>query len=188
MALTATIFRVELDVADVDRGVYLQEQHRLALHPSEEPERLVARLLAYTLLWEDGLVFAKDLNDVDEPALWRHDDLGQLAHWVEVGAPTARRLHIRSKASPRLSVVVYKGSDDGRDALRRELQREGRVHRADAIEVITLPGVMVSEIAEAMSRSSALTVIRTGDTLQVLVDGVSFDGTLREGSLQSLLG
>lgn len=186
MALSATIFRIELDVADVDRGVYLQEKLRLALHPSEEPERLVARLLAYALRWQEGLRFAKDLADVEEPALWRHDDLGQVAEWIEVGAPTARRLHIRSKSAPNLVVVVYKGPDDGRDALRRELAREARVHRAAEIEVLTLPGALVSAVADALGRSAAMTVIRTGDALQVLVDGAPFDGTLRFGSLADL--
>lgn len=187
MALTATIFRVNLEITDIDRSVYRGEALRLALHPSEEAERLVARLLAYALLWEEGLAFGKDLADAEEPALWRWDDHGQLAHWIEVGTPTAKRLHIKSKAAPRLTVVVYKGQDDGREGLRRELARAERMHRPEAIEVLCLPGALVEQVAAALARSSAVTVIAHGDGLQVVVDDASFAGTLIRCSLADLM-
>ncbi len=174
MALTATIFRVDLDLSDVDGNVYRQESLRLALHPSEEPARLVARLLAYCLCWREGLQFTRDLAEADQPALAAHDDTGQLAVWVEVGTPSAKRLHKASKAGAAVTVITFRGADDGLESLRREVAGQS-VFRSEAIEVIALPAVVVSAIAAQHRRSSAWTVIIVGGALQVLVDGHSFE-------------
>ena len=49
MALTATMYRFEVDLSDVDRGVYEQFEVRAAQHPSESEEFFVTRVLAYVL-------------------------------------------------------------------------------------------------------------------------------------------
>ena len=48
MALTATIFNFDIDLSDTDRNVYETLALRVAQHPSESDEYLIARLLAYT--------------------------------------------------------------------------------------------------------------------------------------------
>lgn len=186
MALTATMYRIDLDLSDIDRGVYLQESLRVAQHPSEELPRVVARVLAYALCWTENLQFARDLADSETPALTRHDDTGALAQWIEVGAPAAKRLHRASKQGAEVTVVTFRGPDDGLDALRRNLLRE-HVHRAEAITTLALSASGVAAIADAMGRSSAWTVIRASDTLQVLVDGVPYDVELRLGTLDQLM-
>src|SRR5262245_24725341 len=49
MALTATLYSFDIDLADSDRGVYESLSLRAARHPSESAEYLVARVLAYCL-------------------------------------------------------------------------------------------------------------------------------------------
>jgi len=44
MALRATVFKVELSIADMDRGYYRDHVLTLARHPSETDERLMVRL------------------------------------------------------------------------------------------------------------------------------------------------
>ncbi len=185
MALTATIFRIELELSDIDRSVYRTESLRVAQHPSEETERLVARVLTFALCWEERLTFARDLADTEEPALWSQRDEGGVAHWIEVGTTKAKRLHIKSKLADKLTVAIYRGLDDGRDALRREVSRT-RVHGAETIDVLVLPGALVADVAAAMDRSSAWVVIHSDDSLQVIVDGVPFEGTVRRTSLADL--
>lgn len=186
MALTATMYRIELDLSDIDRSVYLQESLRVAQHPSEELQRVVARVLAYALCWTEHLQFARDLADSETPALTSHDDTGMLTQWIEVGAPAAKRLHKASKQGAEVTVVTFRGPDDGLDALRRNLQREN-VHRAEAITTLALSAAGVQSIADAMGRSSAWTVIRAGDSLQVLVDGATYEIELRLGTLDQLM-
>lgn len=71
MALTATIHKAELSISDMDRHYYATHALTLARHPSETEERLMARLLAFTLYADERLEFGKGLSDTDEPALWR---------------------------------------------------------------------------------------------------------------------
>ena len=46
MALTATIYNFDVELADADRGVYETLPIRAALHPSETEEYLWTRVLA----------------------------------------------------------------------------------------------------------------------------------------------
>ena len=49
MALTATVYTIDIDLADSDRGVYETLALRVARHPSESEEYLLTRVLAYAL-------------------------------------------------------------------------------------------------------------------------------------------
>ena len=78
MAIKATIHKAQLQIADMDRGVYADHNVIIARHPSETDERMMIRLLAFALNVpaddkRGHLEFAKDLWDVDEAALWHKD-------------------------------------------------------------------------------------------------------------------
>ena len=98
MALKAIIHKANVQLSDIDRGVYGDHPLTIARHPSETDERMLIRLLAFALnVPEDNdhgaLEFAKDMWDVEEPALWHKDLTGQIIeHWIEVGQPDEKRL------------------------------------------------------------------------------------------------
>ena len=115
MALKSTIYKAQLQIADMDRGVYADHALTLALHPSETEERMMVRLLAFALFApkndERGtLQFARGLSDPDEPDLWQHDLSGQLVHWIEVGQPDERRLIKACGRARRVSLYCYSHS------------------------------------------------------------------------------
>ena len=115
MALKATIYKASLQIADMDRSVYVDHAVTIARHPSETDERMMIRLLALALnLPPDDhhgtLEFAKDLWDVDEPALWHRDLTGEIKHWVEVGQPDDKRLMKASGRADRVSVYSFSHS------------------------------------------------------------------------------
>ena len=56
MALKATIFKVDLQVADLDRGHFADYALTIARHPSETDERMMVRLLAFALYASEDLV------------------------------------------------------------------------------------------------------------------------------------
>lgn len=112
MALKATIYKAQLQIADMDRPLYADHALTLALHPSETEERLLVRLLAFALLVprdddHGALQFARGLSDTDEPDLWQHDLTGQLVQWVEVGQPDERRLAKACGRAERVSIFAY---------------------------------------------------------------------------------
>lgn len=105
MALKATIFKADLQVADMDHHYYGDHALTIARHPSETDERMMIRLLAFALNADPALAFGRGLSTEDEPDLWRKDLTGAIEQWIEVGLPDERRL---LKACARAGeVVVY---------------------------------------------------------------------------------
>ena len=92
MALKSTIFRVSLQVADMDRHHYGEHALTVARHPSETDERMMVRLAAFALNAHERLAFGGGISTEDEPALWRRDLTGAIEQWIDVGLPEARDL------------------------------------------------------------------------------------------------
>ena len=147
MAQTATIYNFDIDLADGDRGVYETLALRVARHPSESEEYLVARVLAYCLEYTEGIVFSKGLCEPDEAAITVRDLTGRIRSWIEIGTPDAARLHKASKAAAR--VVVYTHKDPAQ--LLRNLAGE-RIHNAEALEIYALDRALVGALTGRLDR------------------------------------
>ena len=106
MAANATIYKVELQVTDLDRHYYASHALTLAQHPSETETRLLVRLIAFALHADERLEFGRGLSDEDEPALWRRDYTGDIEQWIELGQPDEARLR-------NLSVIELDDADVG---------------------------------------------------------------------------
>jgi uncharacterized protein YaeQ len=109
MALRATIYKVELQVNDLDRQVFEAFTLSLACHPSETTERMMVRLLAFVLHAGEGLIFGRGLSSEDEATLWQHDLSGALRLWIEVGLPDERLLRKASGRADRVHLYTYGG-------------------------------------------------------------------------------
>ena len=115
MALKATIYKANLQLADMDRNVYGDHGVTIARHPSETDERMMMRVLAFALNvpadnHNGALEFAKSLWDTDEPDLWQKDLTGQIVHWLEVGLPDDKRLMKASPKAERVTVYTFASS------------------------------------------------------------------------------
>jgi uncharacterized protein YaeQ len=115
MALKATIYKADVQLSDIDRGVYGDFPVTLARHPSETDERMIIRLLAFALNQpanndHGALEFAKDMWEADEPSLWQKDYTGEIVHWIEVGQPDEKRLLRASARVGRVSVYSFSAS------------------------------------------------------------------------------
>jgi uncharacterized protein YaeQ len=105
MALKSTIYKAQLDIADLDRNYYASHPLTLACHPSESELRMMIGLVAFALNAHERLAFSRGLGETEEPDLWQRDLTGELELWIELGHPEERRL---SKACGRSrSVLVY---------------------------------------------------------------------------------
>lgn len=109
MALRATIYKADLNVADNDRSYYGSHSVTVARHPSETDERMMVRLLAYALFADDTdtLAFTKGLSETDEPDLWRLDLTGAISQWIEIGLPDERRILKACGRADDVIVVAY---------------------------------------------------------------------------------
>ncbi|HZE62118.1 MAG TPA: YaeQ family protein [Burkholderiales bacterium] len=179
MALGATIYHFAIQLSDVDRGVYQSLALKVARHPSEAEDHLVARVLAYCLEFTEGLSFSRGLSAPDEPALAVRDLTGELRAWIDVGAPDAARLHKAAKAAPRVAVYTHKAPA----VLLRGLEGE-RIHRAEAIELYAFDRELIAGLAARLERRMAFDLSVTDAHLFISMEGATLSGDLERLTLQ----
>jgi uncharacterized protein YaeQ len=112
MALKSTIYKVELDIADMDRNYYATHALTLACHPSESETRMMIGLAAFCLNAHERLAFSRGLGETEEPDLWQRDLTGDLELVIELGHPDERRLAKSCGASRRVLVYTYSASPE----------------------------------------------------------------------------
>ncbi|NLY64537.1 MAG: YaeQ family protein [Alcaligenaceae bacterium] len=153
MALSSTIYKAEINIADNDRSYYGSHAVTVARHPSETEERLMIRLLAYAL-YENGdeaLSFTKGLSEVDEPDLWRRDLTGSIEQWIEIGLPDERRILKACGRADQVIVLAY-----GRNAGTWWKSVQGKLERARNLKVFVLPVAATQQLAELAGRNMVL--------------------------------
>ena len=182
MAKTATLYRFQVELADIDRNVYETLDLRVACHPSEDSERLVVRVLARAIAHEQGLDFGRGLSTPEDPALWTRSALGAIECWIDVGCPSADRLHRASKTAKRVLIFTHKPEL----ALRKEWSSRA-VHRADEIEVIQFPAEFVRALANELQRNMQWYITLQGGTISVSDGDRNFDAALKRGTLAALV-
>jgi uncharacterized protein YaeQ len=178
MALGSTVHRLKVQLSDADRGVYEALDLRVAQHPSETSAYLITRVLAYCLSYEEGISFSQGLANTEQPAVWLKTADDRVALWIEVGTPSAERLHKASKSCPR--VCVYTHHDP--QLLRREAARMA-IHRVDQIEVYAPALSLVQQLADKLERNTSWELVRTGGQLYVTQQGATVEGELVQLSL-----
>ena len=153
MALKSTIYKAQLQIADMDRQLYADHALTLALHPSETEERLLVRLLAFVLnvphdTDRGALQFARGLSDADEPDLWQHDLTGQLVQWIEVGQPDDRRLAKACGRAERVTIYCFgSAADIWWNGIRNKLTRLSN------LSLWQIPSAQAQALAQLASRS-----------------------------------
>jgi uncharacterized protein YaeQ len=179
VALQATVYHVQIELSDVDRGVYESLDLRIARHPSESMAYLLTRTIAYALLHEEGIAFSKGgLSSADEVPLSIRDLQGNLRVWVEIGTPSAERLHKASKASPR--VVVFTQHDP---RLLLNQAGAGDIHKAEQIEIYALDPRFLEQLGAATDRNARWTLLRNDGVLYVTVGDKTFSSPLTKHAL-----
>lgn len=179
MALSSTVYTFDLTLSDVDRGVYETLAIKAACHPSETPEYLLTRVLAYALEYAEGITFSKGgVSDPDDPPLMVKDLTGAWVSWIEIGAPDAARLHRAAKASPRVAVYTHK---EPRIVLRAY---EGqKIHKADQVEFYAVDQELLAALAERLDRRMAFALMVTDRELFVTVGDETLTGRVERHQL-----
>lgn len=166
MAVKATVYKVELDVSDIDRGYYHGHTLTLALHPSETEERLMVRLLAFALNAGPQLAFGRGISTDDEPDLWARDLTGQVDLWVEVGQPDESRLRKACGRAGQVRVYCF----SGRSAAIWWAKNSAALERCGNLQVFEVPAEGSQQLAALASRNLRLQVLVQEGVVQVMGD------------------
>ena len=152
MALKATIFKAELQIADMDRSYYATHALTLAQHPSETDERMMVRLLIFARHASEALSFTKGISTDDEPDLWEKDLTGKIQLWIDIGQPDEKR--IRQACGRARDVWIYCHSGHGAELW---WQKHGdTLNRFENLSVVSLSSDATKALAGLVQRSMQL--------------------------------
>jgi uncharacterized protein YaeQ len=151
MALKATIYKADLQIADMDRHYYQEHGLTIARHPSETDERVMIRVLAFALHAGEGLAFTKGLFDTDEPDLWEKDLTGAITTWIEIGQPDDKRISKACGRSEKVFVYSYSAAS--------HIWYKGlanKVARAQNLTIVNIPAETSAALEKLAKRSMQL--------------------------------
>ncbi|MFZ9886654.1 MAG: YaeQ family protein [Myxococcota bacterium] len=180
MIVPGELYRFEIELSDVDRGVYDTQSLRVACHPSETAPFLLCRVLAYALHFAEGIGLSAGLCLPDEPAVFVRDLEGTLRLWVEVGQPSAERLHRATRSGAEVFVYTYKDPA----VLMQQLERE-RIHRREEVAIVAVPPAFLSALAALTERRNQWSLVRQDDYVVLSVGGQSLEAPLPRLALTS---
>ena len=168
------IYRFQIELSDIERAVYETLDFRVAQHPSEHMPYLLTRVLAYALNTQEDLAFSSTgLHDPDTAAISIPDSFGGFKLLVEIGSPSARKLHKATKISKAVKVYTYKSPERFMSELREE-----KIHRADEIEFYSFTAEFLEELAQVIKRDNRWDVLFDDGTVNVQVGDLSISGEL----------
>lgn len=177
MALKATIYKADLNIADMDQHQYGDYQLTLALHPSEILERLMVRIVAFARYADEQLEFTKDLFETDEPALWKKDLTGQLEQWIEVGLPSEDKVKKAAARCKHVAVIAY-GSQ-----VEDWWKRNSKIKTLEKVEVWQISADSSAQLEQLCQRTMQLQLnvmdgewTLIGDQTQVVIQWTQLQG------------
>jgi uncharacterized protein YaeQ len=174
MALTALVYSFDVQLSLVDRGVYDAISFKAAQHPSETSEYLMTRVLAYCLEFREGIAFSRGLAEPDEPAITVKDLTGAIQSWIEIGNPSADRLHRASKAAPRVAIYTHRDAI----ALAKQLADQ-RIYKKEAIELYAIERTLIGALCERLDRRIEFTLLAQDGHLFMTVGEDTMEGSVQ---------
>jgi uncharacterized protein YaeQ len=175
MALTATMYRFNVQLSDVDRAVYETIDLRVAQQPSETAEYMLTRVLAFCLEYGEGIALTEGVASGDEPAVLIRDLTGRITAWIEVGAPDADRLHRGSKLAGRVAVYTHRDPAMVIDQLAKK-----KIHGGAEIPIYSFGRGFIERAAADLPRRASLSLTLTERQLYLDIDDRSFSTTIEE--------
>jgi uncharacterized protein YaeQ len=169
------LYRFQIDVSHVDRGFYESLDFRVAQHPSETAPYLLSRTLAFALCHQRGLDFSPGgLSDPDAPAIKSIGDNGSIDLWIEIGNPSARKLHKATKVASAVKVFTYKNPE----ALMTEI-KSGEVHKAEEIEVFAFDPKFLLELEKHLEKNNKWVMLFQDGQLDLQIGENSLTTTVK---------
>lgn len=160
MALKSTIIKTQISLSDMDKHVYETLSATVAQHPSENEQRLMIRILAYALNYQDRLEFTKGLCADDEPEIWLKDFSEDIQLWIDLGLPDEKRI---KKACNRAKQVILYCYGENNQAIWWQ-KNQPKLYQFDNLQVVSLPFEATSQLADMAKRSIDLTItVQDGD-------------------------
>jgi uncharacterized protein YaeQ len=168
MALPSTIYRLNLQISDIERDMYETIQTTVAQHPSETAERLVARILALAMFYEPELTFTKGISATDEPDIWVKGPDGRTLLWVEVGLPESDRIIKASRHSERVALLAC-----GKALSNWEQQHLTKLGSVKNLTIASVDQAFINTLAANLERAINWSITITEGTMYLTTGDVT---------------
>ncbi len=176
MAISTQLFRFKIELADITRSTYESLDFRVAQHPSETVDYLLTRVIAYALNYQDHLHFsAEGLHTPEDPCLSVPSTYGGQLLWIEIGNPSAKKLHKAAKASKTVKVYTYKNPK----VLVEEMIKNN-VHKAQDIEIYALTQEFLEKLAQHLERETQWTLTHNDGSIIINCNSETIEGELMQ--------
>lgn len=152
MALSSTIFKVQLDLSDLNRNHYETYKLTLARHPSENDQRMMLRLLAFALFADERLSFTKGISNTEEPDLWIKNYSDEIELWIDLGLPDEKR--IRQAHSLSTEVVIFAYGDRSLATWRQQL--DASIKRFPSLKIFHITDDDLKQLASLADKNMQL--------------------------------
>lgn len=166
----------------MDRALHLRNTVVISQHPSETLDHVTLRVLAYCLLYQDGIIFGPGVFIGDAPDLEARDLTGKIALWVACGEVPVELVRKVAQHHRAAAVHVVFAQPSGRQLFFEALERAGRPARGwERVSVWTIDERLVASLAGRDDPRQRWAVTIVGDHIYVDVEGTTHDGAIVRG-------
>lgn len=144
MAISSTINKVSLSIANMDTHYYQSHELTMAQHPSENQFRFMIRIIAFILNADDQLTFTKGMNNDDEPELWKKSLTDEIELWIDFGQLDEKRIR---KACGRAKQVIIYTYHEGKSSVWWQQQKE-KCERFNNLSVIQVNATGIDSLLQ----------------------------------------
>jgi len=174
MALPSTIYRVNIQLCDIDHGIYETIQTTVAQHPSETEERLVARLLALAIFYEPELICTKGISATDEPDLWIIGADGRTRFWIEVGLPESDRIIKACRHAEKVALLAC-----GKTLSNWDQQHLPKLEKINNLTTVSVAQTFINTLASRLERSINWSITITEGALYLTAGDVTYETAIQ---------
>ena len=178
MSHKSTVYHFSIELSDTDRGVYESFKLPTALHPSESLEFMVARVVAFALEYGEGISFSPGIGATEDPAIAIKGLDGTFTAWIDVGAPSAERIHRAAKAARRVAVYCHRSAE----VVYHQLT-QAPIFRGEEVAFYSFYDGFISSLVGTLDRRNEVTISRSDGTLYVQCNGSDLSSPLVERRL-----
>jgi len=151
VAIKSTIYKIDMQIANIDDNYYADHNLTIASHPSENEERMMVRLLAFALNSSESLQFGNGLTDPDEADIWEKYLTGSIKLWIDMGQPEEKTILKACGKSEKVKIYTYKSNScQWWDSVVSKLTR------AKNLEVYHIEPKSVDSLSEMVEKSMSL--------------------------------
>ncbi len=165
MAIKPTIYKLNIAISDFNRDYYDTVSLTVALHPSENLARMMARIVAYCLNMQDNITFTKGLSQVDEPDIWVKTLDDQITLWIDMGEPSADRIKKSSRLAPQVKVYSFNSKSDTWWE-----QTKNKVQQFSKVKFYQFDWSQVQALATFAQRNMHWSLSISGDTVYIAAE------------------